>query len=66
MDILNITTQGNIMEQLNPRMTRSIKKRSKTPKTTFYATDDLQQKHFQFLSTFESKKDVYLQKYYES
>lgn len=48
------------------------KSRAKTPKTmTNFKTDlcsarALQEQHFQFLRTFESKKDAYLQNYYES
>jgi len=44
------------------------KNRAKTPKTMTNLCSDraLREQHFQFLRTFESKKDAYLQNYYES
>ena len=48
------------------------KSRAKTPKTMTNLEVDLcsdralREQHFQFLRTFESKKDAYLQNYYES
>ena len=44
------------------------KNRAKTPKSMTNQCSDrtLREQHFQFLRTFESKKDAYLQNYYES
>ena len=48
------------------------KKRAKTPQMSKYnklvnkADSMLQKQHFEFLSKFESKKDAYLQNFYES